>query len=323
MIEFMKKFVSVLMALVLTLSLAACAVAEPMANVAALKGPTAMGMVKMMSDDAGANWNFTIAAAADEIAPKLIQGELDIAAVPANLAATLYNKTQGKVQVLAINTLGVLYIIENGETVQSVEDLKGRTIYSAGQGATPEYALNYILKENGIDPTTDVNIVFSKEHTECLNAVLNDENAVALLPQPFVTTAMTKAPGVRIALDLNQLWADVQEGKENPSALLTGVVVARKEFVENNPEAVTAFMDAYAASVAFANEDVDATAALIGTYEIVPEAVAKAALPYCCIVMIEGEEMQQKLSGYLQVLFDQNPASVGGAMPNEDFYFQR
>ena len=319
----MKKFVSMLLALVLTLSLAACAVAEPMANVAALKGPTAMGMVKMMSDDAGANWNFTIAAAADEIAPKLIQGELDIAAVPANLAATLYNKTQGKVQVLAINTLGVLYIIENGETVQSVEDLKGRTIYSAGQGATPEYALNYILKENGIDPTTDVNIIFSKEHTECLNAVMNDPTAVALLPQPFVTTAMTKAPGVRIALDLNQLWADVQEGKENQSALLTGVVVARKEFVENNPEAVNAFMDAYAASVAFANEDVDATAALIGSYEIVPEAVAKAALPYCCIVMIEGEEMQQKLSGYLQVLFDQNPASVGGAMPNEEFYFQR
>ena len=319
----MKKFVSILMTLVLTLSLASCAVAEPLADVAALKGPTAMGMVKMMSDDAGASWNFTIAAAADEIAPKLIQGELDIAAVPANLAATLYNKTQGKVQVLAINTLGVLYIIENGETVQSVEDLKGKTIYSAGQGATPEYALNYILKESGIDPVNDVNIIFSKEHTECLNALLNDENAVALLPQPFVTTAMTKAPGVRIALDLNQLWADVQEGKENPSALLTGVVVARTEFVQNNPEAVNAFMDAYAASVAFANENVDETAALIGSYEIVPEPVAKAALPYCCIVMIEGEEMQQKLSGYLQVLFDQNPASVGGAMPNEDFYFQR
>lgn len=319
----MKKFVSILMTLILTLSLATCAVAEPLADVAALKGPTAMGMVKMMNDDAGANWNFSIAAAADEIAPKLIQGELDIAAVPANLAATLYNKTQGKVQVLAINTLGVLYIIENGETVQSVADLKGRTIYSAGQGATPEYALNYILKENGIDPVNDVNIIFSKEHTECLNAVLNDENAVALLPQPFVTTAMSKAPGVRIALDLNQLWADVQEGKENQSALLTGVVVARTEFVENNPEAVNAFMDAYAASVLFANENVDKTAALIGAYEIVPEAVAKAALPYCCIVMIEGEEMAEKLSGYLQVLFDQNPASVGGAMPNEDFYFQR
>ena len=310
----MKKFLSVLMTLVLVLSLASCAFAEPLADVAALKGPTAMGMVKMMSDDAGANWNFSIAAAADEIAPKLIQGELEIAAVPANLAATLYNKTQGKVQVLAINTLGVLYIIENGETVQSIEDLKGKTIYSAGQGATPEYALNYILKESGIDPVNDVNIVFSKEHPACLNA---------LLPQPFVTTAMTKAPGVRIALDLNQLWADVQEGKENPSALLTGVVVARTEFVQNNPEAVNTFMDAYAASVLYANENVDATAALIGSYEIVPEAVAKAALPYCCIVMIEGEEMQQKLSGYLQVLFDQNPASVGGAMPNEDFYFQR
>jgi NitT/TauT family transport system substrate-binding protein len=323
MIIMMKKLIAVLLVLVLTLSLCTFAAAEPLADVAALKGPTAMGMVKMMSDDAGANWNFTIAAAADEIAPKLIQGELEIAAVPANLAATLYNKTQGKVQVLAINTLGVLYIIENGETVQSVADLKGKTIYSAGQGATPEYALNYILKESGIDPVNDVNIVFSKEHTECLNALLNDDNAVALLPQPFVTTAMTKAPGVRIALDLNQLWADVQEGKENPSALLTGVVVARTEFVQNNPEAVNAFMDAYAASVQYANENVDETAALIGSYEIVPEAVAKAALPYCCIVMIEGEEMAQKLSGYLQVLFDQNPAAVGGAMPNEDFYFQR
>ena len=319
----MKKIIAVLLTLVLTLSLCTFAAAEPLADVAALKGPTAMGMVKMMSDDAGANWNFTIAAAADEIAPKLIQGALEIAAVPANLAATLYNKTQGKVQVLAINTLGVLYIIENGETVQSVADLKGKTIYSAGQGATPEYALNYILKESGIDPVNDVNIIFSKEHTECLNALLNDDNAVALLPQPFVTTAMTKAPGVRIALDLNQLWADVQEGKENPSALLTGVVVARTEFVQNNPEAVNAFMDAYAASVQYANENVDETAALIGSYEIVPEAVAKAALPYCCIVMIEGEEMTQKLSGYLQVLFDQNPAAVGGAMPNEDFYFQR
>ncbi len=319
----MKKFLISLVALVLTLSLTACALAEPVADVAALKGPTAMGMVKMMSDDAGATWNFSIAASADEIAPKLIQGELDIAAVPANLAATLYNKTQGKVQVLAINTLGVIYIIENGETVQSMEDLRGKTIYSAGQGATPEYALNYLLRENGIDPVTDVNIIFSKEHTECLNALLNDENAVALLPQPFVTTAMTKAPGIRIALDLNQVWNDVQQDKENKSALLTGVVVARTEFVENNPEAVAAFMDAYAASVAFANENVDETAALIGSYEIVPEAVAQKALPYCCIVFIEGAEMQEKLSGYLQVLFDQNPASVGGAMPDEAFYYQR
>lgn len=318
----MKKLFYGILALCLLMTTLVPGLAEPAANVAALKGPTAMGMVKMM-DEQAEQWNFSIAASVDEITPKLVKGDLDIAAVPANLASVLYNNTKGKVKVLAINTLGVLYIVENGDSVQTVEDLRGKTIYSSGKGATPEYALNYLLSENGLDPAKDVTIEFKSEHTECLSALVSTEGAVALLPQPFVTTAQMKQPSIRIALDLNAEWAKLQEGKEEQSALITGVVVARTEFIDAHPEAVSSFMDAYAESVKFAEENVDATAALIGKFDIVPEAVAKVALPYCQIVYIDGEAMKAQLSGYLKVLFDQNPAAVGGALPDEAFYFQR
>ena len=319
----MKKLLAAVLALCMVLSLASVSLAEPVAKVAALKGPTAMGMVKMMKDDAGATYDFNIHAAIDEITPRLVNGDVDIAAVPANLASVLYNNTQGKVKVLAVNTLGVLYIVENGNTVNSVEDLRGRTIFSAGQGATPEYALNYVLSANGIDPAKDVTIQFGSEHSECLSLLLANEGSVAMMPQPFVTTAQMKQEGIRIALDMNEEWAKLQEGNENPSALLTGVVVGRTEFVENNPEVVNAFLESYKNSVAFTNENVDEAAAIIGEYDIVPEAVAKKALPYCCIVCIDGAEMQTKLSGYLKVLFDQNPKSVGGALPADDFYYSK
>ena len=319
----MKKIVAAILALCLVLSLTAVSLAEPVARVAGMKGPTAMGMVKMMQDDAGATYDFNVIVAIDEINTKLVKGELDIAAVPANVASVLYNKTQGKLQVLAINTLGVLYIVENGDSIKSVEDLRGRTIYSAGKGATPEYALNYVLGANGIDPTKDVTIEFKSEQAECLSALLANEGSVAMMPQPFVTTAQTKAEGIRVALDMTQEWARLQEGSENPSAMLTGVVVARKEFVEANPEVVNAFLDSYKASVDFTNANVDEAAAIIASYDIIPEPVAKKAVPYCSIVCIEGAEMQTKLSGYLNVLFEQNPAAVGGAVPNDDFYYQR
>ena len=319
----MKKIISVLLALCMVLALASCAVAEPSVKVAALKGPTAMGMVKMMKDDNGATYDFSIHAAIDEVTPKLVKGEADIAAVPANLASVLYNNTQGKVKVIAINTLGILYIVENGDTVKSFEDLRGRTIFSSGKGAVPEYALNYLLLENGIDPEKDVTVEYKSEHSECLASLLANDGSVAVLPQPFVTTALTKQPNVKVQLDMNAEWAALQEGKDAPSAMLTGVVVARTEFIEKNPEAVAAFMDAYHASVEFTNTHVDEAAAIIGEYDIVPEAVAKKAVPHCSIVCIDGEEMKTLMSGYLQVLFEQNPKAVGGAVPADDFYFQR
>lgn len=316
----MKKLAAALLAMVLTLTLAA-AVAEPVATVSAMKGPTAMGMVKMM--DGTETYDFTIAAAVDEITPKLVKGEIDIAAVPANLASVLYNNTQGKVQVLAVNTLGVLYIVENGSTVTSWEDLRGRTIFSSGKGATPEYALNFLLSSNGIDPEKDVTIEYKSEHSECLASLLATDGSVAMLPQPFVTTAQMKQPGVNIVLDMNAEWERLQEGSENPSAMITGVVVGRTEFVAENPELVNAFLDEYKASVDFVNQNNDEAAALIGQFDIVPEAVAKQALPYCGIVCIEGADMQSRLSGYLEVLYNQNPAAVGGALPDEAFYYQR
>ena len=259
----------------------------------------------------------------DEVTPNLVQGNVDIAAVPANLASVLYNNTEGGVQVLAINTLGVLYIVESGDTVQSVEDLRGRTIYASGKGATPEYALNYILSENGIDPSADVTIEWKSEHAECLSALLAEEGAVAMLPQPFVTTAQTKSDAIRVALDLTEEWDALQAEAGAPSALLTGVVVARKSFVEENPEAVAAFLDHYKASVDYVNANTAEAAQLVGQYDIVTAEVAEKALPACNIVYIDGEEMKEKLSGYLAVLLEQNPQSVGGQLPADDFYYSR
>lgn len=296
------------------------------ATVAALKGPTAMGMVKMMSDDAQNDqptFDFNIYASADEITPKLVQGELDIAAVPANLASVLYNNTEGQVQVLAINTLGVLYIVENGDTVQSVEDLRGKTIYASGKGNTPEYALRYLLEGNGIDPDADVTIEWKSEHSECVAALAADPAGIAMLPQPFVTTAQAQNENLRVALDITEEWDKLAEESGSDAALLTGVVVARKEFVEQNPQLVGTFLSLYEKSVAYANEEVEETAKLIGEYDIVPEAVAAKALPECNITFIEGGEMKAKLSAYLQTLMDQNPKAIGGAMPGDDFYYAR
>ena len=295
-------------------------------NVTALKGPTAMGMVQMMDDaDNGKidseNYQFTIAASIDEVTPAISQGETDIAAVPANVSSVLYNKLEGGVQVLAINTLGVLYIVENGDTVQSVADLRGKTIYASGKGATPEYALNYILQENGIDPASDVTIEWKSEHSECVAALAQDPSGIAMLPQPFVTTAQAQNPDLRVALDLTEEWDKIQENAENPSALLTGVVIVRTEFAKEHPEAVSDFMERYKSSVEFVNDNVDEAAQLVGNYDIVPAEVAKKAIPACNIVCITGDEMQEKLSGYLAVLNEQNPEAVGGQLPDDDFYY--
>ena len=287
-------------------------------RVVALKGPTAMGMTKLMNDSEGTNeYDFEIVAAVDEISPMVAQGKADIVCVPANLGSVLYNKTEGGVQALAVNTLGVLYICENGDTVTSVEDLKGKTIFSSGKGATPEYALNFILKSNDIDPEKDVTIEWKSEHAECLASLLATENSVAMLPQPFVTTAQTKNESVRVALDLNDEWDKL--GVD--SSLLTGIVIARTEFAERDPGAVNEFLSRYLASVDFVNNNVDEAAELVGKYDIVPAAVAKKAIPECNIVCITGAEMKTKLGGYLQVLFDNAPQSVGGKMPADDFYY--
>ena len=337
--KIVKKSLTLLLALAMTLSLASCGKEteqEPTVEetpvttrVAALKGPTAMGMVKLMSDNEAASeeggeedaaqggYEFTLAAAATELAPQLVKGDLDIACVPANLAATLYQQTEGEVVTLGINTLGVLYIVENGNAVQSLADLEGKTMVASGKDSTPEYALRYLLEENGVDPDTGVVIDWKNEHSECVSALASGAATIALLPQPFVTVAESKMPELRTALDLTEQW----DALDNGSALITGVVVARRDVVEAHPQAVERFLEQYAASVDWVNANTADAAALIGEYGIVDAAVAEKALPACNIVCITGSEMKEKLSGYLQVLCDASADSVGGAMPGDDFYY--
>ena len=291
-------------------------------SIAALKGPTAMGLVKLMQESengetSGNDYTFTLAGSADEVTPALIKGELDMACVPANLAAVLYNKTEGEIEVLAVNTLGVLYIVENGESVQSIADLKGRTIVAAGKGSTPEYVLRYLLAQNGIDPDNDVTIDWKSEHSECVAAMASGQAAIALLPQPFVTVAQSKIEGLRMALDLNAEW----DALDNGSGLITGVIVARREVVEENPAAVNEFLKEYAASVDWVNANTADAAALIGEYGIVDAAVAEKALPYCNIVCLTGADLLEALPGYLEVLYNADAAAVGGEMPDNSFYF--
>ena len=337
----MKRLIALAMSAVMMLSLTACAggseasssapegssaVAEERAavRVGGLKGPTAMGMVKLMEEDAAGttanDYEFTLAGSADEINPLLIKGELDIAAVPTNAASVLYNKTEGQVEILALNTLGVLYVVENGNTIQSVEDLRGKTIYSTGKGATPEYALNYILGENGLTAGTDVTVEYKSEHSELASLLAAGQADLAVLPQPFVTSVLAKNPDVRIALNLTEEWDKVTE---DGSKLTMGALVIRKDFAESNPEAVRNFLKEYQASTQYVTDEanLDDAAALIEQYGIISAAVAKQALPYCNIVCITGEEMRTAAEGFLSILAKANPQSVGGTLPAEDFYY--
>ena len=291
-------------------------------RIGGLKGPTSMGMVKFLKDAEDGNSDlsceFTLAAAADELTPKLIQGELDIAAVPANLASVLYNNTDGAVELLAINTLGVIYIVDTGDTVKSVEDLRGQTIYATGKGATPEYALRYILQQNGLDPDKDVTIEWKSEPTEVV-AVLSNGGGIAMLPQPFVTVAQGSVDGLHIAIDLTKEWDKLDNG----SMLITGVLAVRRDFAEKYPQQLATFLDEYKASTEYVNENTAEAAQLIEYYNIIKAAVAEKALPYCNIAYYEGADMKAAMQGYLQVLFDQNPASVGGTLPGDNFYYSR
>jgi NitT/TauT family transport system substrate-binding protein len=292
-------------------------------KIAALKGPTAIGMVKVMEDTAAGttenNYTFTIAGAADEISTGLVKGEFDIAAVPCNLASVLYNKTEGKIKMAAINTLGVLYIVETGDTIKTVEDLKGKTIYSTGFGTTPQFTLNYLLNSYGIDPEKDVTIVYKTEATEVAAILAETTDAVAMLPQPYVTTVMMNNDKLRIALNVAEEWDAVST---DGSSVVTGVVVVRSEWLENNKEAFDAFLAEYAASTTYVNEQIDEASALVEKFDIFKAAPMKKAIPYCNITLIQGFEMKEKVNGYLNVLFGQNPQSVGGKLPADDFYYQ-
>ena len=333
-----RAIVSLLLALTLALSLTACggqANSEPEQpetqeeqtaaeiNLYVLSGPTGIGAMNLWAaSDAGETKNtyhITMPGANDEVVAALSKGDADIAAVATNLAATLYNKTDGGVTVLAVNTLGVLSLLSNGQEAATVSDLKGKTIYAPGQGANPEYILRYVLTGNGLDPDKDVTLRFVGEGSELLTVWQSDPEAVILAPQPVATSILMQNDNAKTLFDMTEEWDKIAGGD---STLMMGCVIVRNEFLQANPGAVELFLQEYAASIEKAQSDVEGTAALCQQYGLIPKAaLAQKALPSCGLTFVTGAEMKTSLSGYLQVMFDANPKSVGGTLPGDNFYY--
>ena len=333
-----RAIVSLLLALTLALSLTACggqANSEPQQpdtqeeptaaeiNLYVLSGPTGIGAMNLWAAaDAGETENtyhITMPGANDEVVAALSNGEADIAAVATNLAATLYNKTSGGVTVLAVNTLGVLSMLSNGQEAATVSDLKGKTIYAPGQGANPEYILRYVLSGNGLDPDKDVTLRFVGEGSELLTVWQSDPEAIIMAPQPVATSILMQNENAKTLFDMTEEWDKIAGGD---STLMMGCVIVRNEFLQANPGAVELFLQEYAASIEKAQSDVEGTAALCEQYGLIPKAaLAQKAIPSCGLTFVTGAEMKTGLSGYLQVMFDANPKSVGGALPGDNFYY--
>ena len=296
---------------------------ETVVRVGGLKGPTTMGLVKLMDESANGeaenNYEFTMVTAADEMTAMVAGGKVDIALLPANVASVLYNKTNKNISVIDINTLGVLYFISADNSVTTIDQLKGKTVYLPGKGTTPEYALRYVLSAAGLGEN-DVTLEFKSEASEVASVLAEDPNAIGLLPQPFVTAALAQNEKLSIIMDLTKEWDNVQS-EASGSHLVTGVTIVNNDLKEHE-DLVDTFLQEHEASIQFTSEDPDTAAELIANAEIVAKApIARKALPYCNITFLSGTEMKEALSGYLQALYDQNPASVGGELPDDGFYY--
>lgn len=294
---------------------------KPVLNIGTLKGPTGMGMAQLMENDASGqsaiDYNFEVAGAPDQIVGKIVKGSVDVAAVPSNLAAVLDVKTEGKIQLLGVNTLGVLFIVENGEMIESIEDLSGKTVLASGKGASPEYVLNYILKENGLEE--DVNVEYAVEHSEAAAKTISGDAEVSLLPQPFVTSALLGGESTRIALDLTEEWEKVTDG----SMLPMGAIIVNKAFAEENPQVIATFMEEYKASVDFVNENPKEAGLLIEAFGILPKAaLATKAIPNCNITLIDAQTAKPSVQKFLEILHGFNPKAVGGKLPEDAFYYE-
>lgn len=316
----MKRIVAMITAAVMLFSLAAFAACSKKQDdteirIAALKGPTGMGMVKLADKQNYPNYTVSIEASPDALNPRIISGEVDVAAVPVNLASVLYNKLDGDISVLAVSTLGVLYVVEAGSEVNSVADLAGKTVYATGQGATPEYILNYLLDKNGVAGSVEVNYV--GEHAALATMLADGSAEIGMLPEPNVTSTLAGNDNLRIALNLTEEW-----NKVCSTELVQGVVIARKSFVNEHPEAIEQFLQEYEKSSAFVNENIDEAAKLIVDAGILGNVeIAKKAIPNCNISFSKGEAMHKAVEGMLTVLFEANPKSIGGKLPDKDFYY--
>ncbi len=340
------KLLSLLMAVSLIFSLSACgggntpstsappspSASQPLppsdstpVRLTVLSGPTGIGAAKLLSDiDAGSasnDYTYSIASVNDELVNMLSNGETDIATMASNVALNYYNKTDGSITVIALGTLGVLHILEGGgeTSIQSVADLAGKTILAPGQGANPEFALRYILSENGLDPDQDVTLEFYTDATEITAKLLSGEAQCAMLPVPAATAAIAQSEGsVRAAIDLTEAWNDLG----TDSQLIMTAVVVRTQFLEENPQAVDAFLNDYEKSIDFVNNNVEQAAQMVAGYGIAPSAaIAAKAIPQCHLVCITGRDMQPAIDGYYNVLYNANPASIGGSLPDDGFYY--
>lgn len=316
----MKRIVTMITAAVMLFSLAAFAACSKKQDdteirIAALKGPTGMGMVKLADKQNYPNYTVSIEASPDALNPRIISGEVDVAAVPVNLASVHYNKLDGDISVLAVSTLGVLYVVEAGSEMNSVADLAGKTVYATGQGATPEYILNYLLDKNGVAGSVEVNYV--GEHAALATMLADGSAEIGMLPEPNVTSTLAGNDNLRIALNLTEEW-----NKVCSTELVQGVVIARKSFVNEHPEAIEQFLREYEKSSAFVNENIDEAAKLIVDVGILGNVeIAKKAIPNCNISFSKGEAMHKAVEGMLAVLFEANPKSIGGKLPDKDFYY--
>ncbi len=327
----MKKILTILLTLILLFGLTACvdsnnASSTPEDNtpvkctVYGISGPTGIGLVNLMEDSANGktkvDYDIKLAADNQEIIAKVSNKEADIAAVATNVASTLYNKTNGGITVLAVNTEGVLAVVTKDDTIKSLKDLKGKTVYTTGQGANPEYIIAHCLKKNGLTVGTDVNLQFVAQPQE-LVAKATAENQIVIAPQPVATMITVKDTAAKIVIDMNDEWKKVSD-----TDLVMGCVIANNDFIKANPDAVKTFLKEYKASIEKVNSDIEAAATLCEKYEIVsPAAAAKKAIPYCHIVFQSGKELKTNLSAYLEFLFDSNPQSIGGKLPDDAFYY--
>lgn len=329
----MKKLLAIILTLTLVFAFAGCASNKDVVSsapevytavdmsVACMTGPTGIGMAKLMADaeakTTANNYSFTVATAATDITGKFLNGEINIASVPTNVAATLYNKSEGKVRMLAVNTYGVLSILEKGDTIKSVADLKGKTVYSTGKGQNPEFILKYILTENGIDPEKDVTINFVSSE-DLVAKLISGEAEVAMAPEPAATTVMVKNQELNRVLSINDEWAKVSDTK-----LMMGCVIALDSYIEANPKAVEKFLEEYEASIKFASENIDETATHCATYKITAsDVIAKKAIPTCNLCYVTGKDMKNNVNGYYGVLFNADPTSIGGKLPADDLYYK-
>ena len=292
-------------------------------RVGSLKGPTSMGLVYLMDKaqkgETENHYEFTMTGAADELVGKIASGDLDIALIPANVASVLYTKTQKNVTVLDINTLGVLYVVASDDSITSVADLKGKTVYMTGKGTTPEYVMNYLLKENGL-AAGDVDLQFKSEATEVASLLKENPDAISVLPQPFATAACIQNEALKPVVDLTEAWNALNQ--DSGSMLVTGVTIVRSDFLRENRAPIQMFLEDHKESAQYAVDHVDETAELVAAAGIVEKApIAKKALPYCNIVCMTGQEMKDALSGYLNVLYEQDAKSVGGQLPGDEFYY--